>query len=139
MKTRSSLKWHSLVYFIPHHEAEMNCMKFPHNKPKIDRTWETKLQKAENAHRIILKQNYNYRLTDESDGMIVYLPVYIHVHWLNDNISRRMKQGNHGRSKFKVEYQTHGMIERQTLVRRNCGQNARYKGSIIMCWKMVFN
>ena len=70
--------------------------------------------------------------------MIVYLPVYIHVHWLNDNISRRMKQGNHGRSKFKLEYQRHGMIERQTLVRRNCGQNARYKGSIIMYWKMVF-
>ena len=79
MTTRSSPTWHSLVYFIPHHEAEMNCMKFPHNKPKIDRTWETNLLKAENAHPIILKQNYNYRLTDENDGMIVYLPVYIHV------------------------------------------------------------
>jgi len=73
---------------------------------------DNKTPEAENAHPIILKQSYNYRLADESDGMIVYLPVYIHVHWLNDNIYRRMKQGNHGRSKFKVNHQTHGMIEK---------------------------
>ena len=47
---------------------------------------------AENAHPIIIEQNYNYRLADESDGMIVYLPVHIHVHWLNTNICKRMKQ-----------------------------------------------
>ena len=56
---------------------------------------DNKTPEAENAHPIILKQSYNYRLADESDGMIVYLPVYIHVHWLNDNSYRRR---NHGRS-----------------------------------------
>ena len=47
---------------------------------------------AENAHPIIIKQNYNYRLADESKGMMVYLPVHIHVHRLNTNICKRMKQ-----------------------------------------------
>ena len=74
---------------------------------------DNKTPEAENAHPIILKQSYNYRLADESDGMIVYLPVHIHVHWLNTNNCKRMKQDNHGRSKFKVKYETNSMIERQ--------------------------
>ena len=73
---------------------------------------DNKTLEAGNAHPIIIKQNYNYRLADESDGMIVYLPVHIHVHWLNTNICKRMKQDNHARSKFKVKLQTHSMIEK---------------------------
>ena len=50
---------------------------------------DNKTREAENAHPIILKQSYNYRLADESDGMIVYLPDHIHVHWLNEQNVKR--------------------------------------------------
>ena len=34
---------------------------------------DNKTPEAENAHPIILKQSYNYRLADESDGMFLIL------------------------------------------------------------------
>ena len=78
MTTPLSPKWYSLVF----HTSSWSWNKL--YEIANSRTMDNKTPEAENAHPIILKQNYNYRLADESDGMIVYLPDHIHVHWLNE-------------------------------------------------------